>query len=59
MDYGKPTLADALAAEYVAGTLRGPAELQPPLDESNLDAWTRAVCRHIPHVVMPPARIRA
>jgi anti-sigma-K factor RskA len=25
MDYGKPTLADALASEYVAGTLRGPA----------------------------------
>lgn len=25
MDYGRPELADALAAEYVAGTLRGPA----------------------------------
>lgn len=25
MDYAKPALADALAAEYVAGTLRGPA----------------------------------
>lgn len=25
MDYGRPSLADALAAEYVAGTLRGPA----------------------------------
>lgn len=25
MDYGRPQLADALAAEYVAGTLRGPA----------------------------------
>jgi anti-sigma-K factor RskA len=25
MDYAKPKLADALAAEYVAGTLRGPA----------------------------------
>jgi anti-sigma-K factor RskA len=25
MDYGRPDLADALAAEYVAGTLRGPA----------------------------------
>jgi anti-sigma-K factor RskA len=25
MDYGKPTLADALAAQYVAGTLRGAA----------------------------------
>ena len=26
MDYGKPTLADALAAQYVAGTLRGAAK---------------------------------
>lgn len=25
MDYGRPDLADRLAAEYVAGTLRGPA----------------------------------
>jgi anti-sigma-K factor RskA len=25
MDYSKPTVADALAAQYVAGTLRGPA----------------------------------
>ncbi len=25
MDYGRPQLADALASEYVAGTLRGPA----------------------------------
>ena len=25
MDYGRPSLADALAAEYVAGSLRGPA----------------------------------
>ena len=25
MDYGRPSLADALAAQYVAGTLRGPA----------------------------------
>lgn len=25
MDYGRPTLADRLAAEYVLGTLRGPA----------------------------------
>ena len=25
MDYGRPALAEALAAEYVAGTLRGPA----------------------------------
>jgi anti-sigma-K factor RskA len=25
MDYSRPSLADALAAEYVAGTLRGPA----------------------------------
>ena len=25
MDYGRPQLADALAAQYVAGTLRGPA----------------------------------
>lgn len=25
MDYGRPDLADALAAQYVAGTLRGPA----------------------------------
>jgi anti-sigma-K factor RskA len=25
MDYGRPELAEALAAEYVAGTLRGPA----------------------------------
>jgi anti-sigma-K factor RskA len=25
MDYGRPDLADALASEYVAGTLRGPA----------------------------------
>ena len=25
MDYGRPELADALAAEYVAGTLRGRA----------------------------------
>ena len=25
MDYGRPELADALAAQYVAGTLRGPA----------------------------------
>ena len=25
MDYGRPELADRLAAEYVLGTLRGPA----------------------------------
>jgi len=25
MDYGRPDLADRLAAEYVTGTLRGPA----------------------------------
>ena len=25
MDYARPALADALAAQYVAGTLRGPA----------------------------------
>ena len=25
MDYARPALADALAAQYIAGTLRGPA----------------------------------
>jgi anti-sigma-K factor RskA len=46
MDYGKPTLADALAAEYVAGTLRGPARrrfetLLPshPALQSAVRAW--------------------
>jgi anti-sigma-K factor RskA len=46
MDYGKPSLADALAAEYVAGTLRGPARrrfeaLRPshPALESAVQRW--------------------
>jgi anti-sigma-K factor RskA len=46
MDYGKPTLAEALAAEYVAGTLRGPARrrfetLLPshPALQSAVRAW--------------------
>ena len=46
MDYGKPSLADALAAEYVAGTLRGPARrrfgaLRPshPALEAAVQRW--------------------
>jgi anti-sigma-K factor RskA len=46
MDYGKPSLADALAAEYVAGTLRGAARrrfeaLRPshPALESAVQRW--------------------
>ena len=46
MDYGRPELADRLAAEYVAGTLRGPARrrfeaLQPahPLLRAATRAW--------------------
>lgn len=46
MDYGRPSLADALAAEYVAGTLRGPARrrfetLLPshPALQSAVRAW--------------------
>ena len=46
MDYGKPALADALAAEYVAGTLRGPARrrfeaLRPshPALEAAVQRW--------------------
>lgn len=46
MDYGNPRLADALAAEYVAGTLRGPARrrfeaLRPshPALEAAVQRW--------------------
>ncbi len=46
MDYGRPELADRLAAEYVAGTLRGPARrrfegLLPahPMLRASVRAW--------------------
>ena len=51
MDYSRPELADRLAAEYVAGTLRGPARrrfetLLPA--HATLRAATRAAPRSAP-----------
>ena len=59
MDYARPTLADALAAQYVAGTLRGGARrrfeaLLPshPLLRSAVDDW-RARLMPLTTVVTP------
>ena len=66
MDYGRPTLADALAAQYVAGTLRGGArrrfEALLPGHPALRDALQDWQARLLPltaviEPVAPPARV--
>jgi anti-sigma-K factor RskA len=69
MDYGKPSLADALAAEYVAGTLRGAARRRfealrpshPALDAAVLrwQARLMPLTEAIEPVAPPPQAWRA
>lgn len=68
MDYGRSTLADALAAQYVAGTLRGRArarfEALLPAHPALRDAVARWQARLLPLTapiapVVPPPRVWA
>ena len=61
MDYSRPSLADRLAADYVAGTLRGPARRrferalrEEPLVAARLRHWQAFAPRYSSMIETPP-----